>query len=206
MPKLRHSSLRLSPDPSRVVVRPFHIPPDAGPLKPEQVSRARRIVDAVMAMDMRTCDAELALVNQDFGERHWQIHAVHLERYEQIRTELGLENRLRGARKALIGAYFCHEYSYAAAALMNPSVVPHPDQSGLTGGAVRIVMSVRAVGEGHISSIAFREGIVTADGEVTLLPQPPIAMAAHALDPPSGEFPRAQSAPAATPRRPCRAR
>ncbi len=139
-----------------------------------------------MAMDMRTCEAELALVNQDFGDRHWQTRTVHLERYEQIRTELGLENRLRETRKALIGAYFCHEYSYAAAALMNPSVAPHPDQSGLSGGAVRIILSLRAVGEGHISSIAFREGIVTPDGTVKLISEPPIAMAAHLCDPPPG--------------------
>lgn len=142
-----------------------------------------------MAMDMRTCEAELALVMQDFGGRHWQIHAVHLARYEQIRAELGLENRLRDTRKSLIGAYFCHEYSYAAAALMNPSIVVHPDQTGLTGGAARVVMSVRAVGEGHISSIAFREGIVTAEGEITLLPEPPIAMAALPCDPPVGGIP-----------------
>ena len=74
-------------------------------------------------------------------------------------------------RKRLIGAFFCHEYTYAAAALMNPSIVPHPDQSGLDEGAVRFVMSLRAVGEGHISSIAFREGIASTDGSFSLWPQ-----------------------------------
>lgn len=140
-------------------------------------------------MDMRTCEAELALVNQDFGDRHWQTRAVHLERYEQIKAQLGLENRLRETRKALIGAYFCHEYSYAGAALTNPSIVPHPDQSGLNGGAVRVVLSMRAVGEGHISSVAFREGIVTPDGDIRLLPEPRVAMAAHACDPPPEGIP-----------------
>jgi len=140
-------------------------------------------------MDMRTCEAELALVNQDFADRHWQTRAVHLERYEQIKAQLGLENRLRETRKALIGAYFCHEYSYAGAALTNPSIVPHPDQSGLHNGAVRVVMSMRAVGEGHISSVAFREGIVSADGEIQLLPEPRVAMAAHVCDPPSTGIP-----------------
>lgn len=137
-----------------------------------------------MAMDMRTCDAELALVNQDFGDRHWQTRAVHLERYDQIKALLGLENRLRDTRKALIGAYFCHEYSYAGAALTNPSVTPHPDQSGMEGGAVRVVLSMRAVGEGHISSIAFRVGILTPDGELQLMVEPRVAMAAHACNPP----------------------
>lgn len=189
MPKLRHSKLRIPPNPARVVIRPFHVAPDPRPLNAGQVSRARRIVDAVLAMDMRTCEAELALVNNDFADRHWQTRTVHLERYEQIKVQLGLENRLRETRKELIGAYFCHEYSYAAAALTNPSIVPHPDQSGLVGGAVRIVLSMRAVGEGHISSIAFREGIVTPDGDLQLLPEPRVAMAAHALDPPPAGIP-----------------
>ncbi len=88
-------------------------------------------------MDMRTCEAELALVNRDFGDRHWQTRGVHLERYAQIKAQLGLKSGLRETRKALIGAYFCHEYSYAGAALTNPSIAPHPDQTGLVGGAVR---------------------------------------------------------------------
>ena len=140
-------------------------------------------------MDMRTCEAELALVNQDFGDRHWQTRGVHLERYGQIKALLGLKSGLRETRKALIGAYFCHEYSYAGAALTNPSITPHPDQSGLVGGAVRFVLSMRAVGEGHISSIAFREGIATPDGELHLLAEPRVAMAAHACDPPPEGIP-----------------
>ncbi|MGE3867825.1 MAG: glycoside hydrolase family 130 protein, partial [Hyphomonadaceae bacterium] len=90
---------------------------------------------------------------------------------------------LREPQKELIGAYFCHEYSYAAAALMNPSIVPHFDQSGLQPGSQRFILSLRAVGEGHISSIAFREGIVAADGGLTLMPQPPFAVAVDGVDP-----------------------
>ena len=130
-------------------------------------------------MDMRTCASELALVNRDFDQRHWQTRQVFMHRFEQIKAELGLKNGLREARKELIGAYFCQEYSYAAAALMNPSIVPHPDQSGLTEGSIRVVLSLRAVGEGHISSVAFREGIIASDGRFDLLPQPSFAMAAH---------------------------
>ncbi|MCF8506342.1 MAG: glycoside hydrolase family 130 protein [Caulobacter sp.] len=189
MPHITHSDLRIPPDPARVVIRPFHIAPDPRPLKAGQVSRARRIVDAVLAMDMRTCESELALVNQDFGDRHWQTRGVHLERYAQIKAQLGLKPGLRETRKALIGAYFCHEYSYAGAALTNPSITPHPDQTGLVGGAVRIVLSMRAVGEGHISSIAFREGIVTPDGKLALMPEPRVAMAAHVCDPPPEGIP-----------------
>ena len=73
-------------------------------------------------------------------------------------------------RRRLIGAYFTHEYSIEAAALGNPSVVVAPDQSGVAAGAVRFVMSLRAIGEGHVSSIEFRTGVVDADGTVELDP------------------------------------
>jgi predicted GH43/DUF377 family glycosyl hydrolase len=177
---------RLQAEPGRVVIRPFQIAPDAL-LSPTEPSRVHRIVDAVMAMDMRTCQAELALVNKDFGARHWQTRQVYMERFEQISQRLNLSPNVREARKALIGAYFCHEYSYTSAAIMNPSIVPHPDQSGLSEGSLRIVMSLRAVGEGHISSIAFREGILGANGDFSLMPQPPFAVAARAVDQPSVE-------------------
>ena len=101
------------------------------------------------------------------------------QRYLEIEPKLELNGtKLRRDTKRLIGAYFCHEYSYAAAALMNPSVVRHPDQSGLRDQSVRILMSMRAVGEGHISTIVFREGIVSAGHHIDLQPQPPIATAA----------------------------
>ncbi|MDT8299473.1 MAG: glycosidase, partial [Spirochaetaceae bacterium] len=73
-------------------------------------------------------------------------------------------------RRALIGSYFCHEYSVEAAALFNPSIVKHPDQSSLTDGALRFVMSLRAVGEGHISSIEFRTGVVYPGGCIDITP------------------------------------
>src|SRR3546814_17990172 len=97
--------------------------------------------------------------------RHWQTRSIFRQRYAEIEQLLGLDpSQTSDEKKELIGAYFCHEYSYAAAALMNPSVVPHPDQSGLRPGCQRIVISLRAVGEGHISSIAFREAILTPRG------------------------------------------
>ncbi len=119
----------------------------------------------------------------DFEERHWQTEQLFLERYAEIETMLGLDpSAYTGLRKRLIGAYFCHEYTYAAAALMNPSIVPHPDQSGMSDGAVRFVMSLRAVGEGHISSIVFREGIAMPDGTFELWPQSHFATAMQADD------------------------
>ena len=177
---------RLQAEPGRVVIRPFSIAPESKVVT-TRPSRVRRIVDAVLEMDMRTTQSELALVNKDFGGRHWQTRQVYMERFEQISEQLGLDDNVREERKALIGAYFCHEYSYTSAALMNPSIVPHPDQSGLSEGSLRIVLSLRAVGEGHISSIAFREGILGPDGAFNLMPQPPFAVAARAIEQPSKE-------------------
>ena len=74
----------------------------------------------------------------------------------------------------LIGAHFTHEYSPESAALFNPSIVPHPDQSGLPQGALRFILSLRATGEGHISSITFRMGIVSAQHRITLTPPVPL--------------------------------
>ena len=185
MPQVSILPTRLQAEPGRVVIRPFQI--EAPGPEPRSFSRARRIVNSVMAMDMRTCQSELALVNKDFGRRHWQTRAVYLDRFQQVQSDLGLPDDIRWERKELIGAYFCQEYSYTSAALMNPSVVPHPDQSGLHDGAVRIVMSMRCVGEGHISTIAFREGIVRADGEFDLMPQPPFSIAARPIEGPTAD-------------------
>ncbi|WP_165321900.1 glycoside hydrolase family 130 protein [Rhizorhabdus phycosphaerae] len=172
--------LRLAADASRVVVRPFHLAWQANGSEP---GRAQRLVKAVLSLDMEETRRQLALVMYDFEARHWQTRRVFSTRFEQIAVQMGVDLReLEDERKQLIGAYFCHEYSYAAAALMNPSVVPHPDQSGLSSNTLRILLSLRAVGEGHISSIAFREGLITGSRELELAPEPPFATAADAPD------------------------
>jgi predicted GH43/DUF377 family glycosyl hydrolase len=178
---------RLQAEAGRVVIRPFQIAPEPRSLHPTSLARVWRIVNAVLEMDMRTCQSELAFVNLDFGRRHWQTRLVFLQRFEQVRAELGLDQDLREERKELIGAYFCHEYSYTSAALMNPSIVPHPDQTGMTPGSVRVILSLRAVGEGHISSIAFREGILTAQGGFDLMPHPPFSVAVGQVEAPTSE-------------------
>ncbi len=153
--------LRLKADPSRVVVRPFHLAWQGTP----DTARAQRLVDQVLSLDDRELGRQLKSVMHDFEQRHWQTRKVFLKRFREIYSLLKLSLAGIGdKRQQLIGAYFCHEYSYAAAALMNPSIVPHPDQSGLDRHTTRIIISLRAVGEGHISSIAFREGLVSARG------------------------------------------
>jgi predicted GH43/DUF377 family glycosyl hydrolase len=170
--------LRLKADPSRVVVRPFHLAWQGNKSDP---GRARRLVDQVLSLSDQEIGRALQQIMQNFETRHWQTRKVFLKRFAEISKLLGLSLAGIGdKRQQLIGAYFCQEYSYAAAALMNPSVVPHPDQSGLDQHTTRILMSLRAVGEGHISSISFREGLVSDRGGLELAPEPPIAVAADA--------------------------
>lgn len=172
--------LRLHADPSRVVVRPFHLAWQASGGAP---SRTERLVHEVLAMSREQTRAELEVVLKDFEARHWQTRRVFMTRYEEIEDRLDIDgSEISDEKRQLIGAYFCHEYSYAAAALMNPSAVPHFDQTGMPAGSMRILMSMRAVGEGHISSIAFREGIITDKNKLKLAPEPPFATATDTND------------------------
>ena len=171
-----HVDLRLHADPSRVVVRPFHL---AWQASGADLSRVQQLGRDILSLDADTVRHELQSVMGDFGDRHWQIERVFDQRFIEIEPKLGVDtHNLTADQKHLIGAYFCHEYSFAAAALMNPSVVRHPDQSGLIDGSVRMIMSLRAVGEGHISSIAFREGIISPGQKLRLLAEPRVATAA----------------------------
>ena len=178
MLSVHNHHVRLYADPSRVVVRPFHL---AWQSQGSSPSRTERLVREVLRMDEHMAREQLEVVLKDFEERHWQTRRVFMTRYEEIVAQLKLDEKgISEERRQLIGAYFCHEYSYAAAALMNPSVVPHHDQSGMPEGSQRIILSLRAVGEGHISSVAFREGIITNAGNLHLAPQPPFATATDA--------------------------
>ncbi len=179
--------MRLRADPSRVVVRPFHI---AWGGQGNPPSRTERLIGEVLQMSDADTREQLEVVLKDFEARHWQTRRVFMTRYDQLEDMLGLNGAEIGdERRQLIGAYFCHEYSYAAAALMNPSAVPHFDQSGMPTGSMRILMSMRAVGEGHISSVAFREGIITDDRELKLAPEPPFATATDLVGGSENEMP-----------------
>ena len=166
---LRILDTRLHADPGRVVLRPFHLGWQA---KNAPTDRAARLVHDILALDDDSVEREYRVVLADFEGRHWQTELMFMRRFAEVRENLPFElPELSRTRQRLIGAFFCHEYTYAAAALMNPSIVPHPDQSGMDGEACRFVMSLRAVGEGHISSVAFREGIAYPDGNFDLWPQ-----------------------------------
>ncbi len=178
--KLHHHDQLLAADPSRVVLRPFMIISEPRDTPYGHMTRAERIARAILELSPEDVERELEQVDHDFFGRHWQTHAIFMERYHQVLPMLGDLGEVDEQRAKLIGAYFSHEYSYAAAAMMNPSIVPHPDQTGVNNGSVKFVMSLRTVGEGHISSIAFREGVATSGNDFKLWPEPPFALAAQA--------------------------
>jgi predicted GH43/DUF377 family glycosyl hydrolase len=154
---VRRTNTIIEPDLTRVLLRPF---------TPGDSQRVARIVERIMAVTEGQVAGLLADVSLEFSGRHQHIRKLFLERFEQVREMLPLGNELSEQRRLLIGAYFLAEYSLEAAALFNPSMVPHPDQTGLPDGALRFVLSLRATGEGHISSITFRTGIIHPDRRI----------------------------------------
>ena len=148
--------LRLRPDPRRVITMLFVPGEDAPPFG----SRAAAVINRVMAMDEDTVKVLLAATMRRFESRHRDLAETFADHYASINHRLDASARPSAERRLLIGAYFTHEYAIEGAALFNPSIVPHPDQSGLQAGQLRFVMSVRAVGEGHLSSIGFRTGVI----------------------------------------------
>jgi predicted GH43/DUF377 family glycosyl hydrolase len=153
------SDLVLHPDRTRVLARPFH---------PSNRQRAANIGALVLALPENEVRKLLEQVEAEFGDRHVKIREFLRRRFEQVRPWLRFGQELSNERQLLLGAYFTHEYSLEAAALFNPSIVPHPDQSDLPTGSLRFILSLRATGEGHISSITFRTGYLDDQGAITI--------------------------------------
>ncbi len=161
---------RLLPDPRRVITEPF-LPGDE--VSPNGKSRLKVVMDRILAIPEDQVSALLGSVLAEFSSRHRDFEQVLEDNFQPLAHHLSDGEKLSRERRLLIGAYFTHEYSIEAAALFNPSFVPAPDQSGLAPGEQRFVMSVRAVGEGHISSIEFRAGVIDARGTITFDPTGP---------------------------------
>ena len=153
----------LSPDASRVIPRLF-VP---GEELPGHHSRATSVLRRVQELSDGEVSAALDDLHERFGGRHRDLDAIFLRHFDLMAHRLGGETPPLD-RRLLIGAYFTSEYAVEGAALTNPSMVAHPDQTGLAPGAQRFVMSVRSVGEGHLSSIELRTGTVDAAGAVWL--------------------------------------
>ncbi len=165
---LNRQALHLRPDPARVVVRPFKPATEPRDFNPTDKTRANHIVDRVMALDSTSIASLLAEVLENFVGRHRNLLETFEARADEMEGAFAGHPRFTQEQRRLIGAYFLHEYSFEAAALFNPSIVPHPDQTGIPTGARRFVLSLRAVGEGHVSSLTFRSGVIAANGSVSV--------------------------------------
>jgi predicted GH43/DUF377 family glycosyl hydrolase len=161
MPLVRHAGLTLTPDPTRVLARPF---------VPADTTRAVRLLARILAHDEAEVRDLLAEVYAGFGGRHQDLDAILDRHFDHVRRHLVSDRPLSRERRRLIGACCTQEYAVESAALFNPSMVPHPDQAGVAADALRFILSLRAVGDGHISSLTFRTGTITGDGAIHIDP------------------------------------
>ncbi len=155
--QVRRTSTLLTPDQSRVLLRPF---------TPGDSKRIGSIIERVMSLPEDRVGVLLDGISDGFSQRHHHIRELFRERFEEVCESMPANAKVSEQRRLLIGSYFLAEYSLESAALFNPSIVPHPDQTRLPPGALRFILSLRATGEGHISSITFREGIVHPDQQI----------------------------------------
>lgn len=167
---LNRQALYLRPDPARVIVRPFKPATEPRDLNPTDKTRANHIVDRVIALDSESAASQLADVLENFQGRHRNLLETFEARADEMEEAFATHGVFSKIQRQLIGAYFLNEYSFEASALFNPSIVPHPDQSDAPAGGLRFVLSLRAVGEGHVSSLTFRAGTIAADGSLSVDP------------------------------------
>ncbi len=156
---LRRHEVTLLPESARVIVRPFI---------PGEVHRITTIIGRALALTEEEVVIHLAQVRLEFDERHFDIERVLLAHFRKVHSHVFTQRPLTRDRELLIGALFSGEYALESAAIFNPSIVPHPDQEGIEEGGLRFIMSLRATGEGHISSIEFRVGTIDPAGKIAL--------------------------------------
>lgn len=157
--RLRRHEVALLPESARVILRPF---------VPGTPYRIAAIIGRALAITEDEAVTELDTVRREFDGRHLELETILRSHYEQVRKHVFTQRPLSPARELLIGALFSNEYALESVAIFNPSIVPHPDQGGVEPGALRFIMSLRATGEGHISSIEFRAGHIGPNGTITL--------------------------------------
>ena len=163
--KINKSSIKIFPSPNAVITQFLGLPGE---------SRVKNIVERIKEFTEKEVDESLANVLKDFSRRHRNIEQIFSENFEKVNMQLGNQlDSFSEERKLLTGAFFTKEYSIQAAALFNPSIVAHPNQQGLKPGELRFIMSLRATGEGHISSIIFKSGVVDDQSNIFLEENPP---------------------------------
>jgi len=156
---VRRLPIQLLPDPSRVITRYFGLGDE---------NRVRDVVGRILAVPETKVATLVANLERDFRPIHADIDDVFREHFETVQHYVPTDAPVSDARRKLIGACFTMEYAIESAALFNPSMVPAIDQKNVPPGSVRFVMSLRATGEGHVSSIVFRRGLVDAKGNVSV--------------------------------------
>lgn len=157
--KAIRTGIVIEPDYKRVLYRPFTIIDE---------ERIIKIIGRILTLTEEEVKIELTRLMSEFEERHQRLRDFFLNRFEQMKKHLLTDQVLIDERKLLIGAYFTQEYSLESAALFNPSMVWHPDQTDLPEGSRRFILSLRATGEGHISSITFRSGVIDKENKITI--------------------------------------
>jgi len=159
----RHA-LTLIPNPRRVIVKLFVPGEDAVLVR----QRTHALVDRIAGLDDEEADRLLRQTLELFGRRHRDLEQTFLHHYDLIRHRVAGADDLSPTGRMLVGAYFSHEYAVEAAALCNPSIVAHPDQSDLAADDLRVAVSLRQIGEGHLSSVGFATAIVGPAGRLTV--------------------------------------
>ncbi len=162
---IQRSLVRLQADKGRTITKPF-VP--AGGKTQDGTSHLDRLVERVLTLDETEVQVVLEQTLERFAHRHRNFQTTLASNFAAVAHRVPRAGELTNDRRLLLGAYLTHEYSLEAAALSNPSMVLAPDQSGLKPGAARVVLSLRSIGEGHISSIEFRSGVVHDDGEIEI--------------------------------------
>ncbi len=164
---VKRSWVRLQPDPRRLVTKPY-IPSSHASVEDE--SRVDKVVRRVLSLSAGEVQETLAALRANFDGRHPDLDQVFWQGLSAIADSVPDSPELSENRRLLIGAYFSHEYSIEGAALTNPSIAPHPDQHGVPAGGLRVIVTLRAVGEGHMSSIEFRTGLIDSGADIELDP------------------------------------
>lgn len=161
MLRIHRHEVKLLPESARVIILPF-IPGDRRYISD--------IIGRTLALNEKEAIGQLEAVHQEFGDRHLDMDSILMNHFENVRAQVMGDQPLSRERKLLIGAMFSGEYALESAAIFNPSIVSHPDQSDAPEGGQRFIMSLRATGEGHISSIEFRAGTISRAGAITMDP------------------------------------
>ncbi|MGD9410623.1 MAG: glycoside hydrolase family 130 protein [Desulfobacterales bacterium] len=135
--------------------------------------RQKRIIQRVLSLPNEKTQEILGAVLRDFSDRHQDLENTLLRHFKKIEDLIDNPERLTHEKKLLVGAFFTKEYSIESVAFFNPSIMPHPNQEDLPEGALRVIFSFRAVGEGHISSLSFRSGVIDKKNNLMLGPVSP---------------------------------